>query len=653
MPLIRTSSIALAVSIAAASKVVAEDDLYALSLRELMASVVITPSKAEQSAADSPGIVTTYNAREIELFGGRDLGEVLSRILGFEEYNNLSIGRNMVTIRSDFPIINNNHVLFLLNGVPLNRESYTGGIWNQTMLQSIPLGSIRQLEVVRGPGSVLYGTNAFAGVVNILTKPQSEMSNSVSVRAGRYGTRGVNLNWSEAHQGWQWTTSLRWMETDGWPLEMTDTDGESFSEDVFAESPALIANLKKNGFSANLYWGITEQFTLRGRDGEAIAGNTENEKYALMLGYEWDFNDRWRMTTNLSHVGGRTDHKVASSDPAQLQTILYETDDSRIELTARGRLSENSGLLLGGTVDYFTGSTPSPSRIVPDWNDYLLAVYGQYEIKLGSTQLTLGAQYNHAETGYESLVPRLGLVHHFNTQSGIKLLYGQAFRAPYVTELKIDIAIPTLDLSGNEDLEPEIVTTWDLQYFYNGQVFSGSATLFRNEQEDLIFRDPVGPRELVFANKGELVIEGLELEGKYQKGNWYVTGSFGAQRNSDGDNLDETTLQPDNIFKSGLGYATAEWSLGVFNSHFAAHHSNEKVKPSRVAVNPEPESHNRLSVNWRYHPASFAGWSLEAYVDNLLDEEIFLPVHSTDSSGLNTKPVLAGRFFMVTLEKSF
>ena len=139
------------------------EKLFNLSLAELMTVVVTTPSKSAQPLNETAAVISTFSKREIALFGGRDLGEVLSRMPGFEEFSSLVNGRNIVTIRADQISINNNHVLFLLNGVPLNRESYTGGIWNEAMILSIPLNTIQQLEVIRGPGSVLYGTNAFAG----------------------------------------------------------------------------------------------------------------------------------------------------------------------------------------------------------------------------------------------------------------------------------------------------------------------------------------------------------------------------------------------------------------------------------------------------------------------------------------------------------
>jgi len=634
----------------------ADEDIYAalrkLTLEELIQVRISVASKAEQSMADSPGIVTTFTAKEIALFGGRDLGEVLSRIPGFEEFPSLLNGRNIVTIRADQAEVNNNHVLFLLNGVPLNRESYTGGIWNEAMLLTIPLETVEQLEVIRGPGSVLYGTNAFAGVVNIVTKSAKQLGSNISVGTGKYGTNIVKLNLSGTNGDWQWTSALRLFETDGWPYQSYDSNGEIFSDDAFSRSPGFIATVANQGFKANLYWGKADQFTVRGSDAASEAAQTDNEKYSINLAYETALNEQWDITSIFSYVAGRTEHNVSSAVPGQQIPLHYETDDFRLELMGHGQLSDNSALLIGGTIDNFTGSTPPPIVLLEDWDTSLYALYAQYELQKDSTKYILGAQYNKAKGSYEKLVPRMGLIHHLSEQNGIKFLYGQAFRTPSTLERLIDASLPTLSLKGDKNLLPEIVTTWDLQYFYAENGHTASITLFRNEQQDLIIRDLIAPGEVVFANKGKLIIEGLELESKYTVDNWYFSGSLTMQQNEDGISED-ITIQPHGILKLAMGYSGEEWSIGIFDSYFSAYHDNIIYKPTRQIINPPSDDLHRLSMNISYHPAKLKGWIFETYIDNLLNETSYLPVQKSDPANINTKPAMAGRFIMLTVKKSF
>ena len=627
--------------------------LFEMTLDELLHLKVTTPSKSLQTLSDTPGIITTYSAQEILLFGGTDLGEVLSRLPGFEEFPSLINGRNIVTIRADQPIINNNHVLFLLNGVPLNRESYTGGIWNEAILTTIPLDSIQQLEVIRGPGSPLYGTNAFAGVVNIMTKSAMQLKNQLTVGVGKYGSETIKMNLAGTFDRWQWTTAMSWHQTDGWPFKMNGVSGNQFEDDVFSASPGVIATLANGAFSANAFWGKSKQFTIRGTPDEPEAGKTENEKYLLGVNYEIRLTPDWSLKTHLSYVGGRTDHNVSSAVPGQLLAIEYKTDDSRLELTGSRVFDDDSSLLLGASIDYFTGSTPPPIVILDNWHNYLLGFYGQYEVYLADTKLILGAQYNKAQHSYHSLVPRFGLIHHFNEVFGVKFLYARAFRSPYEIERKINITIPTLSLKGDENLKPEYVTTWDLQLFYAVSHWNFSGTLFRNEQEDLITREKIGPRELRFANKGELTIEGIELEGKYTHENWFFSGSITAQQNEDGQGQEDYTLQPDYIVKLGLGYAGSLWSLGIFDTYTAKHQDNIIHKPNRQLSNPQAKGHHNISANITFHPIKAADWQFKLYLDNLTNEDVFLPIPADDPTAMNTRPVLSGRRLMFSLHKFY
>ena len=640
-------------SIAANNSEISTPSLFKLSLEELLQVKVVTPSKTPQTLQDTPGIVSVLTAREIALYGGRDIGEVLSRVLGFSEYAALNNGRNMVTIRDDQPTPNNNHVLFLLNGTPLNRESYTGGLWNEAILTSIPLQSIKLVEVTRGPGSVLYGTNAFAGVVNIITYSAGERGNTLEAGYGSFNHRQVNGFVSGNTAGWDWTSAMRWTETDGWPFEMNESDGDTFSGDAWSLSPGVLATASKGGLSINGYWGKSSQWTTRGNASEIVGAETVNEKSFLALAYEKTTESGWTLSSHLSHVRGRTDHDVVSAPPQDFLTIKYLTDDSRIELQAKNTFSNNAEIVFGGTLDYFRGSTPLPTQIVPDWNEQLVGFYGQYELPIGSHKYIAGFQYNKASNS-DSLVPRLGYVFRFNDNLGLKLLYGQAFRSPYIVERKLNISIPNLSITGDENLKPETVTTYDAQLNYKNGRFESALTLFKNVQMDLIIRRPVGPGTLRFENHGELTIQGLEFESKYASKNSYISLSYSHQENKNGDGLVDFTLQPDHRLKLGLGLSTSEWDVGLFNVYSSAYKDNIIVDPSRQIVNDEPSGFNRLSLNIRYQPRSIKDWEMEVFVDNMLDETLYLPGQQGDAlSGINTRPALSERFIMLTIRKNF
>ncbi|MCJ8271399.1 MAG: TonB-dependent receptor plug domain-containing protein, partial [Psychrosphaera sp.] len=342
-------------------------DLFQLSLDELIEVnlSVITPSKAEEPLSQSPGIVSVFTDKEIALFGARDLGEVLSRITGIQPYDELTIGRNRLAIRGDKPAFNNNHVLILVNGTPYNRESYGGGLWSQASILIMPLPLIKRIEVSRGPGSVLYGTNAFSGVVNIITKGSDELENEVTVSYGSNNTRAVDVSYATTKGDLEIAAAGRYFKTDGWDLDAISAGGVEFSESAFSESPSFMATAKFKDFYATTSYGRADQLTLRGdfslNPFEFVAGATANKQFFLDLGFDHTFNNDWQLKTSASYVGLRTSD--LDDFGGTLLKVDYQSDDARFEITSQGPISDRVNLLLGGTVDYFSGNVNTPPTV--------------------------------------------------------------------------------------------------------------------------------------------------------------------------------------------------------------------------------------------------------------------------------------------------
>jgi outer membrane receptor protein involved in Fe transport len=182
-----------------------------------------------------------------------------------------------------------------------------------------------------------------------------------------------------------------------------------------------------------------------------------------------------------------------------------------------------------------------------------------------------------------------------------------------------------------------------------------SITWFRNEQEDLISRNATNPINVFFENKGGLDIEGIELESRFVfNENWYFTGSYSYQFNEDSQGIENFTLQPNSITKLGLGYTTKNWSIGIFDSYFDHFHDNVILNASRNKINPPAEAYHHLSINASLTLPGFYGVKLNLYMDNLLDEDVYLPAQpGSPYFAQNTLPAQSGRFFMLGITIPF
>ena len=140
----------------------AATSLFDLSLKELLATeVVTTASKYQQDWSSASAVSSTITRTEIEAFGANNLVEVLERVVSIHMTGSNFFPQNVTAMRGDLLGHYDNHILLLLNGRPL-RESYSGGV-NFSIYTAFPLSVIERIEIIRGPGSVLYGTNAYSG----------------------------------------------------------------------------------------------------------------------------------------------------------------------------------------------------------------------------------------------------------------------------------------------------------------------------------------------------------------------------------------------------------------------------------------------------------------------------------------------------------
>ena len=142
--------------------------LLALSIAELMQVGVITVSKKPENLHEAPGIVTLISREEIERFGGNSLFEVLDRVVSLHMTGSLLYPQNNAAVRGDMFNGLDRHTLLLINGRPI-RASHNGGI-NLWFYNAFPLTAIDRIEIIRGPGSVLHGSNAYSGVINVITR---------------------------------------------------------------------------------------------------------------------------------------------------------------------------------------------------------------------------------------------------------------------------------------------------------------------------------------------------------------------------------------------------------------------------------------------------------------------------------------------------
>jgi outer membrane receptor protein involved in Fe transport len=295
------------------------------------------------------------------------------------------------------------------------------------------------------------------------------------------------------------------------------------------------------------------------------------------------------------------------------------TSDLLGEVTLFANPLDDLDLIAGYLIEYQTNYRPDSSdyQSIPSYHYKPQSAYLQGDYRIGeSIKLIAGGQWNRSGQGATDVTSRFGIVLTPVKNWGLKLLRGEAFRAPVAmeTDLQDPLAV------GNPDLEPETITTYDVQLFYSDEKTYAAVTYFDSVIDDIIVYDTsVSP--MSYMNGGEHKFDGIELEGKhFITPNWHVLGSFMHQDNDPDAGISESPV-PENMFKLGTGYVWDGGSVSLFYNYFdAVPDLNPSLVPQR------PESVNLVSMNLRLDASEWMGLEkgrsiFTLKIENLLNED--------------------------------
>lgn len=601
-------------------------------------SLIEVVSKQKENKNAAAGIVSVVTADEIERYGATNLQDVLGRVTSVYALGSYTFFDNSISVRGDLLTHINNHTLLLINGRPF-RESIFSGL-NESIYRDFPIHNIERLEVIRGSGSVLYGTNAYSGVINIVTKQAKENSLTLRGRYGSYNSGQAESEFSYKNQDFSATGAVRYQTSDGWKFAGVGEDKQPSAfrydaNDISANVWAQWQGLTINGFVASnqhQHWGARP------------LGNgqlTENERMFFDMGYQHSFNTHWHSQTNLTYNYFANTFNIITPYHYDSHSLLAEHSQQM------NFLEDKLTLLMGGLVEWQTGvvSWQAMQDAVPRYANLVTSFYAEAHYKiLDNLKLNIGGQWNRVNYYKSKSIPtttfaegqkdfqqgkvgRIGLVYQINPEWGAKLLYSQAFRSPTSGELTINI--PTV-LLGNNTLESEHVDTADIQLFYQDKMYQGSLTGFRSRMSHLINRVGLANSTATrYENETSAVFAGLEFEGKAKIANWQLTTAYTFQTNRDGNGKNNLSVAPNHIVKLGASYdLTDNFQLSVFDNFF----SKPKSVQGADIVNPIPQSYHYVTANLRYRLNNLFGLggknkpvTFSLYVDNVLDEKIYYP----------------------------
>lgn len=595
------------------------EDFLDMDLEDLLNVEISVASKKAEPLAKAPSIVSVVPRDEFILFGDRNLHQLLQRQPSVYTRNSFVYSDNLAGFRGDMVTHAEMHTLVLLNGRPI-RESAQGH--NVNMYTTFPLTALEGVELIRGPGSVLYGSNAFTGVVNLTPRPvPAERAFSVSTMAGSYGDIETTVSAGGRSGDLGFTADVRAATRDGFTYRLTDQAGVYGEDNQYHRSIAGVLHLDYGRFTLDLFGSDLDAFALGVQPFWSNPHHgIRNRKLFANAGYRIDLHEKAAVELNATY--NLQENSLASPAPMRIGT---NTSDLLGEVTLFASPIQDVNMVVGYLREYRTNYSPDDDEFqsIPPYNYSPQSAYAQADYKMNDmVKLIAGTQWNESSQGFSDFTTRYGVVLTPLDRWGLKLLRGEAFRAPVT--LETDLYDPPI-LVGNPNLRPETITTYDAQLFYHDQKLFAAVTYFNSTIEDLIIYD-ASVTPMSYTNGGRHRFNGVEFETKYfLKPNFYLLGSFMHQTNKADAGLNPT-VAPNNMAKLGLAYT---WDRGSAALSYVFFGDPPDI-PSPMEVNPEPEPLHLLSLNVRLDASKWMGLPKERAIvtlraENLLDQKIYVP----------------------------
>lgn len=453
-----------------------EDAFFNLERASLEETLNIKTSVATRSAMslrETPGLVTVITREEIQASGARDLLDVLRAVpefeFGVDVQGNLGLG-----VRGVWG--NEGKVLLLWDG-----QTYNEILYSTLQFDRFPVDQVEEVEIIRGPGSAIYGGFAELAVINIKTRSARSLSGSAAYAAWGQGAGArsyAGYSFGKTAGETSFSGKAHWGEAQRGAGRYTDFSGSSFGMNGRSDQRPRSLNLKAsaNNTSARL---ILDAYSMRQRDHYTSAlssGSTEVSFQTLFaeLKQAVYLPGLWRLEGKANYMTSRPWLEKDEHFPYDKRA-----DRLTLALTAFYRHSAEAEFLAGGEyfhdaveVGNFTGAAAAypDGRDSADYDNH--AFFGQGTADLGPAKVTAGARYDRNSQYGASLVPRLALTR-LAGDFNFKALYSQAFRAPSVENIRL-----------NPGINPEKSTSREFEagYKVSDTVFA-SANIFYTEIE--------------------------------------------------------------------------------------------------------------------------------------------------------------------------
>lgn len=584
---------------------------------------IVTASRIAQTADQTLTAVTVITSEDIKQSQSQSVAEILrDRVPGMDFLTTGGTGHQTnVFLRGT----NSDHVLFLIDGNIVGSAT-TGA----TALELIPLEQIERIEIIRGPRSALYGSDAIGGVIQVFTKSGTNQQ-SASVTYGSHNTRAATASLNLQNNLTQLSLSVNHYKTDGFNVT---NDGED-DDDGYTNNAANFSIKHNIGSHSNIN---AQLFHAEGEtefDNNSFDNVSDSIQQSYSLGFDSNISDQWNTSLDIGQSKDRleTDRYLEDFDPVtfaplgtlSLSNTLFETkrDQAHWQNTA---LFGDTGQVAFG-LDYLKDKVESTTSFAENERSNK-AFYALIQDKVASGLLQISARVDDNEAFGSHKTGNIAWSYDITGNILLNLSYGTAFVAPSFN----DLYFVSPFFNGNPDLDPETSSSTELGFTGNHLWGNWDFRAYRTEIENLIV---LNNSFSSVENADETEINGAEFEVSSNVAGW-------------DSQLNVSVIDPVNKSTNTILQGRAKRTLKMnIAQTFGSHQVSINVlaqSPRFANASNSVELPGYGIINLMVEKPFNKHWALKTRFDNILDKDYTTSIDFFGNTTNNTP-----RSFFVTL----
>jgi len=538
-------------------------------------TIFVTANKSERQIKNIAVPISIVNAKYINQTGSLRLTDVLKEQNGISMTSGFGAGIQLQGLNPDYTII-------LIDGEPLIGR--TAGVLD---LNRITVGNIKKIEIVKGPSSSLYGSEAMAGVINIITDKTATYPLQASVRYGSYKTIDANVITSKNYKKFFYQGFYNFYNTEGYSIKPNSNKRFITPIERFTITQSLKYQITpKTNLDLNIRYNdenIKSVIAVANNGTTIYSNGNENNNDAngsIILNHQFNDKIKTKFNSYLTYFKAKQDLVTLSGSP---YNDLFKQNFKRFENQTEFQINKHTNTIVGVGIVSENVNSSRYDFVDSVKTNSIKYIFNQWEWNNGSKLfVNAGFRYDNNLNYASAFSPKASFLYKVKTNSRLKLSIGQGFKAPDFRQLYLNFTnaaaggysvfgsveaqkviekLSTLGQIGNlfsnyyqlKKLEPEYSTgihlSWEWEPTYNNQII---VQLFRNDIKNLIDVQQVGnyasgAQIYSYLNIKNAYTTGVELEAK-QKLNKLLNISLGYQYLETGDKDQIKTIKSGTVY---------------------------------------------------------------------------------------------------------